>query len=124
MMDAMEKINLATELARVDEHWRPKVVGEFNGQEMKVVKFKGEFVWHHHEETDEVFVVWRGAFRMEYRDRLVQLGPGDLVVVPRGVEHRPVADEEVEVLLLEARDTRNTGNVVDERLTAPPGQRL
>lgn len=120
----MKKVNLTAALDSVREHWRPRVVGEFNGQELKVVKFQGEFVWHHHDETDEVFVVWKGRFRMEYRDHAVELGPGDVVVVPRGVEHRPVAAEEVEVLLVEARETRNTGNVVDERLTAPHGERL
>jgi mannose-6-phosphate isomerase-like protein (cupin superfamily) len=99
-------------------------VAELNGQAVKLVKFQGEFVWHHHDEEDELFLVWRGRFRMEFRDRTVELGPGEALVVPRGVEHRPVADEEVEVLLFEPAATRNTGNVVDERLTAPPMQRL
>jgi mannose-6-phosphate isomerase-like protein (cupin superfamily) len=94
-------------------------VDEFNGQELEVVKFQGTFIWHCHEETDEVFLVWRGRFRIEYRDHTVELGPGDLVIVPRGLEHRPVADDEVEVLLLEARDTQNTGDVVDPNFTAP-----
>jgi mannose-6-phosphate isomerase-like protein (cupin superfamily) len=115
----MEKVNLRERLDGVDEHWRPGVVGAFNGQEMKVVKFAGEFVWHHHDETDEVFLVWRGSFEMHFRDRVVELREGDMIVVPRGVEHRPVASDEVEVLLFEACGTRNTGNVVDELLTAP-----
>lgn len=116
----MDKIDLNAQLDRIAEHWRPKVAAGFNGQEIKIVKFQGEFVWHQHDETDEVFLVWRGRFRMELRDRTVELGEGDMIVIPRGVEHRPVADEEVEVLLFEAAETRNTGNVVDERLTAPP----
>lgn len=117
----MKAISLEPKFDSISEHWRPKVAASFNGQEIKLVKFLGEFVWHQHDETDEVFLVWRGSFRIEFRDRIVHLGPGDLCVVPRGVEHRPVADEEVEVLLLEAVETRNTGNVVDDRLTAPGG---
>ena len=116
----MNKVNVAEQLGRIAEHWRPKVAASFNGQEIKIVKFRGEFVWHQHEATDEVFLVWRGRFRMELRDRTVELGEGDMIVIPRGVEHRPVADEEVEVVLFEAAETRNTGNVVHERLTAPP----
>ena len=107
----MEKINLADKLARIQEHWRPRVIGELNGQEVKLVKFRGEFVWHKHEAEDELFLVIRGRFRMEFRDRTVELGPGELVIVPRGVEHRPVAEEEVEVLLFEPAGVRNTGNV-------------
>lgn len=117
----MEAISLEPSFAGINEHWRPKIAASFNGQEIKLVKFSGEFVWHQHDDTDEVFLVWRGNFRIEFRDRIVTLGPGDLCVVPKGVEHRPVADEEVEVLLLEAVETRNTGDVYDERLTAPGG---
>jgi mannose-6-phosphate isomerase-like protein (cupin superfamily) len=124
MSGGAEKVALAAQFARIDEHWRPRIVAELNGQAVKLVKFQGEFVWHHHDEEDELFLVWRGRFRMEFRDRTVELGPGEALVVPRGVEHRPVADEEVEVLLFEPAATRNTGNVVDERLTAPPMQRL
>lgn len=114
----MDAINLANKFSGFAEHWRPKIAGAFNGQEIKLVKFQGEFVWHHHDETDEVFLVWRGRFRMEYRDRSVEVKEGELVIVPRGVEHRPVAEEEVEVILFEAAETRNTGNVVDDALTA------
>jgi mannose-6-phosphate isomerase-like protein (cupin superfamily) len=120
----MYHINIDVGLDQVIDHWRPKIIAEFNGQQIKLAKFKGEFVWHRHDDTDEVFLVWRGRFRMEYRDRSVELGPGDLVTVPRGVEHRPVAGEEVEVILLEARETSNTGNVIDAELTAPPSERL
>src|ERR687896_174397 len=97
----MQKINLADNFCRITEHWRPKVVGELNGQEVKIVKFRGEFVWHKHEAEDELFLVWRGRFRVEFRDRTVELGPGELLIVPRGVEHRTVAEEEVEVVLFE-----------------------
>lgn len=121
---SVEPFSLDAGFARIDEHWRPKIVAELNGQAVKLVKLRGEFVWHHHDDEDELFLVWRGRFRMELRDRTVELGPGDALVVPRGVEHRPVADEEVEVLLFEPAATRNTGNVTDERLTAPPMERM
>lgn len=118
------KVDLAEKLALIDEHWRPKVVAELNGQEVKLVKFQGTFVWHHHENEDELFMGVRGRFRIEFRDRVVEVGPGELVVVPRGVEHRTVAEEEVAVLLIEPVATRNTGNVEDADLTAPLGVRI
>jgi len=111
----MDKVNLAEKLARVSEHWSPKIVGELNGQQVKVVKFLGPFVWHHHEHEDELFYVVKGRFRMEFRDRTVDIAAGEFVIVPRGVEHRPVADEEVEVMLFEPASTLNTGNVRNER---------
>jgi mannose-6-phosphate isomerase-like protein (cupin superfamily) len=120
----VEKVDLAQKLALIQEHWRPKVVAELNGQEVKLVKFHGEFVWHRHEHEDELFLGVRGRFRVEFRDRSVELGPGELIVVPRGVEHRTVADEEVEVLLFEPAATRNTGDVDDAKLTAPSGVRI
>ncbi len=120
----MEKINLADKLAQIREHWRPKLIGELNGQEVKLVKFRGEFVWHRHEGEDELFLGLRGRFRIEFRDRTVELGPGEMVIVPRGMEHRPVAEEEVEVLLFEPAGVRNTGNVEHATLTAPRGARL
>ena len=120
----MEKVNVAEKLAQITEHWRPKVVGELNGQEVKLVKFQGTFVWHHHEREDELFLVVRGHFRLELRDRVVELGPGEFVIVPRGVEHRTAADEEVEVLVFEPAAVRNTGNVEHPTLTAPMGDRL
>jgi mannose-6-phosphate isomerase-like protein (cupin superfamily) len=120
----MEKVNLDAKFACFSEHWRPKIVGTLNGQDVKLVKFQGEFVWHQHDDTDEMFFAWRGGFRIEFRDRTVTLEPGEMLVIPRGVEHRPVADGEVEVLLVEAADTRNTGNIVDEQLTAGPLERL
>ena len=116
----MEKVNLEEKLRLVTEHWSPRIVAELNGQHVKLVKFKGEFVWHHHDAEDELFLVVKGSFRMEFKDRVVPLAKGELVVVPRGVEHRPVADEEVKVLLFEPAGTLNTGNVVNERTVAAP----
>ena len=118
------KVNLAEKFALIDEHWRPKVVGELNGQEVKLVKFQGEFPWHHHEHEDEMFLAVKGSFRIEFRDRTVELGEGEFVIVPRGVEHRPVAEEEVEVLLFEPKNVLNTGNVTDETFTAPVGDKI
>jgi mannose-6-phosphate isomerase-like protein (cupin superfamily) len=111
----MQKINLAEKLASFSDHWKPRIVGELNGQQVKLAKFAGEFVWHHHEHEDELFLVVRGRFRMELRDRTIELEPGEMLIVPRGVEHRPVADEEVAVLLFEPAGTLNTGNVRGER---------
>jgi len=116
----MEKINLAGRFARIAEHWRPKVVGTLNGQEVKLVKLQGEFVWHRHDDADELFLVVRGRLRVETRAQAAELDPGELVIVPRGVEHRTLAAEETEVLLFEPAGTRNTGNVEHPTLTAPP----
>jgi mannose-6-phosphate isomerase-like protein (cupin superfamily) len=120
----MERINLAEKLALISEHWRPKVVGELNGQEVKLVKFQGTFVWHHHDDVDELFLGLSGRFRVEFRDRAVELGPGELIIVPRGVEHRTVAAEEAALLVFEPAATLNTGNVVDSDFTAPIGVRI
>ncbi len=120
----MDKVNLAEKFGLITEHWRPKVVAELNGQEVKLVKVRGEFVWHRHELEDELFLIVRGSLRIEFRDRVVTLGPGELLVIPRGVEHRPVAEEEVELMLFEPAATHNTGNVVHETLTAPDGARV
>ena len=114
-----DKVRLTDTLAGIHEHWRPQIVAELNGQAVKMVKFQGEFVWHHHDHEDELFLVIEGAFRMEFRDRTIALRAGEFLVVPRGVEHRPVADEEVAVLLFEPASTRNTGNVEHPTLTAP-----
>ena len=114
----MQKINLTDKFSLITEHWRPKVVAELNGQEVKAAQFQGAFLWHHHDHEDELFLGVRGRFRVEFRDRVVEIGPGDLVVVPRGVEHRTVADEEAEVLIFEPAETRNTGNVQNERTVA------
>jgi quercetin dioxygenase-like cupin family protein len=119
----MEVVKIADKFARFSEHWRPKVVAELNGQELKLVKIKGEFPWHHHE-VDEMFMVWRGRFRLETEQGDFELSEGHFIVVPPGVEHRPVADEECEIFLLEPVGVRNTGNVEDETFTAPDGVRL
>src|SRR3954468_11395653 len=116
----MHKINLTEKFAQFSDHWSPKIVAELNGQHAKLVKFRGEFVWHHHEHEDELFLVVRGAFRMEFRDRTVELREGEMIVVPRGVEHRPVADEEVCVMLLEPATTVNTGSAGGEKTVARP----
>jgi len=111
----MEKVNVAEKFKQIREYWKPYVVAELNGQYVKLDKLKGEFVWHHHRDEDEMFLVVKGRFRMEFRDKHVWLEEGELIVVPRGVEHRPVAEEEAHVLLFEPASTLNTGNVRDER---------
>lgn len=116
----MDKVNLVQKLSLINEHWKPHIVGELNGQQVKLVKFEGPFTWHHHDNEDELFLVVKGRFRMDYRDdgdeseRSMWLEPGELVIVPRGMEHRPVADEESHVLLFEPATTLNTGNVENE----------
>ena len=111
----MEKVNLAKALSRFQEHWSPRIAGELNGQHVKLAKFKGEFVWHHHDHEDEMFLVLKGRFTMELKDRKIPLEEGEFLIVPRGVEHRPVAEEEVAILLFEPAGTLNTGNVRNER---------
>ena len=111
----MEKVNLAEKLAQFEEYWNPKIVGEVNDCYVKVVKFKGEFVWHHHDHEDEMFLVINGRFIMKLKDRDIQLEQGEFIIIPRGVEHMPVADEEVEVVLIEPKTTLNTGNIKNER---------
>ena len=118
------KINLDEKFALFTEHWRPKIVATLNGQELKIIKVKGEFPWHLHENEDELFLVWRGNFRVEFRDHVVSMCPGECVVVPRGVEHRTCADEEVEILCFEPSGVVNTGNKHDERFTAPSGVKI
>ena len=117
----MDKINLNEKLALINEHWKPHVVGDLNNQQVKLVKFQGPFTWHHHDHEDELFLVVKGRFRMEYRqgessasEQEIWLEPGELVIIPRGMEHRPVADEEAHVLLFEPATTLNTGNVEND----------
>ncbi|MBZ5569938.1 MAG: cupin domain-containing protein [Acidobacteriia bacterium] len=115
----MEVVNIAHKLAQFSEYWSPKIAGEVNDSYVKLVKFKGEFVWHHHEAEDELFLVIRGTLRMKFREHGVErektVVPGEYIIVPRGVEHMPIADEEVHVMLLEPKTTLNTGNVRNER---------
>jgi mannose-6-phosphate isomerase-like protein (cupin superfamily) len=111
----LEKVDLAEKLSLFDEHWSPKIVAELNDAYVKVVKFQDEFVWHHHDDEDELFLVVSGRMRMELRDGDVVLEPGELIVVPKGVEHRPVAEVETHVVLIEPKTTLNTGNVRNDR---------
>ncbi|MBZ0290439.1 MAG: cupin domain-containing protein [Anaerolineae bacterium] len=112
---AVEKVNLAEKYALFGDHWSPKLAGEINNFAVKLVKVRGEFVWHHHDNEDELFLVHKGRLTIELRDGAVVLNPGEFVIIPKGVEHRPVAADEVELILLEPRDTLNTGNVQNER---------
>jgi mannose-6-phosphate isomerase-like protein (cupin superfamily) len=118
-MNLPEPVNIAARLTAITEYWRPRVVADLNGQAVKLVKLHGEFVWHHHATEDEPFLVLSGHLRIEFRDGVRELNPGELLVVPRGVEHRPVAAEETAVLLFEPIGVLNTGNVTHSTLTAP-----
>lgn len=111
----MEKINLSEKFSLFNEYWKPKIVGELNGQMVKLVKFKGPFVWHHHDNEDEMFYVVKGSFEMEFRDKTITIHEGEFIIVPKGLEHRPHAKEEVCVMLFEPATTLNTGNVESER---------
>jgi mannose-6-phosphate isomerase-like protein (cupin superfamily) len=111
----IEKVNLTEKLELFHEYWSPKIVGELNDSYVKLVKFKGEFVWHFHEHEDELFLVLKGRLIMKFRDREVRIEEGEFIIVPRGVEHLPVAEEEVHVVLLEPKTTLNTGNIQNER---------
>jgi mannose-6-phosphate isomerase-like protein (cupin superfamily) len=116
----MQPVRLSEKLASFNDHWKPRIVGELNGQHVKLAKFQGEFVWHHHAHEDELFLVVRGRFRMDFRDRQVWVEEGEFLIVPRGVEHRPFAPEEVSVLLFEPAGTLNTGSAGGERTVATP----
>ena len=116
-----EKINIGEKFSLFSEHWRPKVLADVNGQEFKIVKLQGEFPWHFHATADEFFMVWKGEFRVEFRDRVVTMAPGECLVVPRGVEHRTAADAEAEVMVFAAAGERNTGDVEHHTFTAPDG---
>ncbi len=120
-MATIERVSLSEKFATFTEHWLPKIAGEVNGQHVKLTKLKGSFIWHSHEHEDELFLVHRGSFDMEFRDRTISLSAGDFLIVPRGVEHRPVAAEEAEVILFEPVGTRNTGDVINERTVHEPG---
>jgi len=111
----IDKVNLAQKFATFSEQWSPKIAGEINDTYLKLVKFKGEFVWHHHEREDELFLVVKGRFRMRLRERELVVNEGEFVIIPHGIEHMPVADEECQVILLEPKTTLNTGDVRNER---------
>ena len=115
LQTTVDKVNLSSKFSLIHEHWKPHIAGELNGQLIKLVKFQGEFVWHHHDHEDEMFLGVKGRFRIEFRDKTVTLEEGEFIVVPRGVEHKPIADEECWVVLFEPASTLNTGNVVNER---------
>jgi mannose-6-phosphate isomerase-like protein (cupin superfamily) len=119
----MEKVNIDEKLALISDHWNPRIVAELNGQHVKLVKFQGEFVWHDHAAEDELFLVVRGSFRMDFRDHSVTLQAGEFLVVPHGVEHRPVAEQEVEVMLFEPAQIKHTGDV-ESKLTVHEFQRI
>ncbi|HYE46442.1 MAG TPA: cupin domain-containing protein [Caulobacter sp.] len=116
-----QAIDITEKFAAIDEHWRPKVAAQANGQDLRLVKVKGVFPWHRHPDAEEMFLVWKGRFRVEFRDRVADLGPGQMVVVPRGVEHRTAADEEAEVLIFEPSEVINTGDAETSEYTAPHG---
>ncbi len=119
----MEKVNIREKLALFSDYFNPRVVGELNGQHVKLAKFQGEFVWHDHAHEDEMFLVVRGSFRMDFRDRSVTLHEGEFLIVPRGVEHRPVAEQEVEIMLFEPAEIKHTGDVESD-LTVHEYQRI
>lgn len=121
---ALEKVNLAEKFNQINDYWNPRIAGELNGQQVKLAKFKGPFEWHHHEHEDEFFLVVKGQFEMHLRDKVVTLQPGEFLIVPRGVEHRPVANEEAEVLMFEPASTVNTGNLENSERTRTNLERL
>lgn len=110
----MDKINIEEKLSLIKDHWNPRIAGELNGQQIKLAKFKGEFISHKHENEDEMFLVLKGSFRMEMGDKSIEINEGEFLIVPKGVEHKPVADEEVSVMLFEPASTLNTGDKVNE----------
>ena len=111
---SIEKVNINEKLTKFTEYYSPKIAGELNGQFVKLVKFKGDFPWHHHDNEDEMFLVIKGKFNMELRDMVIEINEGEYIIIPKGVEHRPVAEEEVHVMLFEPVSTLNTGNVINE----------
>ena len=123
-MSTIEKINLADKFKQIPDFWNPRIAGELNGQQVKLAKFKGEFDWHHHEHEDEFFLVVSGSFEMHLRDKVITLNPGECIVIPHGVEHKPVAPVEAEVLLFEPASTINTGNLENSERTKTDLERL
>jgi mannose-6-phosphate isomerase-like protein (cupin superfamily) len=116
----MEKINLGQKLSLIKDHWSPRIIGEVDDVHIKLVKFQGDFIWHHHEEEDEMFLVLDGTMVMKLKGKDITLGEGECIIIPRGVEHMPVADEEVQVMLIEPKSTLNTGNIETEKTVKEP----
>jgi len=114
----MDTVNLRNKFGLISDYWNPRIIGELNDCHIKAVKLKGEFVWHHHDDEDELFLVAKGTLRMKFRDREALVHEGEFIIVPRGVEHCPVADEEVHLVLMEPKSTLNTGNITNERTVA------
>jgi mannose-6-phosphate isomerase-like protein (cupin superfamily) len=121
---AGQRVDIVDRFAAFSDHWRPKIAAQLNGQDVRLVKVQGVFPWHRHVDAEEMFLVWRGVFRVEFRDRIETLSPGQFLVVPKGVEHRTAADEEAEVIIFEPSEVVNTGDVVDAKFTAPSGVRV
>lgn len=111
----MEEVNLTEKLSEISDYFNPRIAGELNGQHVKLVKFKGEFIWHHHDNEDELFYVVKGSFNMHLRGKVITINEGEFIIMPRGVEHKPVANEEVEIMLFEPATTINTGNIVNDK---------
>ena len=120
----MQAIDLAEKFGAFNDHWRPRIAAQLNGQDVRLVKVQGTFPWHSHADAEEMFLVWKGRFRVEFRDRSVTLDPGQFIVVPRGVEHRTAADEEAEVMIFEPSEVINTGDAPTSEFTAPMGARI
>jgi len=118
-MESITVVNLADKFGRIQDHWQPRIAGKLNDSYIKLAKIKGEFVWHHHELEDELFLVVKGRLTIRLKDSDITLNPGEFVIIPKGVEHKPVAEEEVEIILLEPKTTLNTGNVHNERTAQP-----
>ena len=110
----MEKVNLFEKLSLIHDHWNPRIAGSLNGQHVKLVKFKGEFVWHKHDNEDEMFFVFKGSFKMEFRDKTIIINENEFIIIPKGIEHKPIAHEEVSVMLFEPAATLNTGDKINE----------
>lgn len=120
----IEKINIGEKMSQFGDYFNPRIAGELNGQQVKLVKFKGEFVWHHHENEDELFYVIKGSFDMHLRDKIITINEGECIIMPRGVEHKPVANEEVEIMLFEPASTLNTGNIINSDVTRENLQKI
>ncbi|MDM5319630.1 cupin domain-containing protein [Bacillus altitudinis] len=116
----ISKVNIQEKFSQINDYWNPRISGELNDSYMKMVKIKGEFIWHHHDDEDEMFFVWKGNLVIRFRDREIALHEGEFLVIPKGIEHQPIAEEEVHLLLIEPKTTLNTGNVINERTVSIP----